>query len=231
MDAHFRKYERKGRAMAVYFWHSDSLGGETMPCHLTWARLHHDWVKGEKGTWPSQKEAKAGSQGWQFPVPGCGCLGTYLVCMFGKGLSAGHHAGSPFIQLAQLLSPLVQGNARTSQVPNDPARGSSHAFDPAGSRDVLGEAARGFSCCGLTNCEGEMDRERDRDELLAWLCQCSLILSCGPAAASLEGHVAHVEALLCHRHMVQSCPPLSWSIEAAKELWNGRQGPSLPPLG
>lgn len=141
------------------------------------------------------------------PVAGCGCQGSYLVCMFGKRLRAGHHAGSPFIQLAQLLSPLIQGNARTSQVPNDPTRGSSHAFNPARSRDVLGQAARGFSCCGLANCKGEMDRQRDRDELLAWLCQCSPVSSCCLAAVtSLEGQVAHLEGFALPPPHLQRSP-------------------------
>lgn len=236
MDAHFWKHERKGCAMVAYFWHSASLGAGTTPCQLTWAHLqHHDWLKGEKCSRLSQREAKAGSQGWQLPVPGCGCQGSYLVCMFGKRLCAGHHAGSPFIQLAQLLSPLVQGNACPCQVPNDPACSSSHTFDPTRSRDVLGEAARGFSCCGLANCRGEMDRQTG---MSSWP---GSVSAPQPWAAALQQGchsmaTQHMwKALLCHHHIGSAVmwPPLSWSKEAAKvkELWNDRQGPSPSSTG
>lgn len=77
--------------------------------------------------------------------------------------------------------------------------------------------------------EKRTDRQTDRDELLAWLCQCSSASSCSLAAVMpFDGHMW--KTLLCHRHICTAvvCPPLSWSKEAAKvkELWNGRQGPS-----
>lgn len=64
--------------------------------------------------------------------------------------------------------------------------------------------------------------QTDSNELLAWLCQCSSILSCSLAAVtSFEGQMA----LLCHHHIYSAvmCPPLSWSKVAVKvkELWNG----------
>lgn len=224
----------KGRGVQWHFIFGILIIWEQEQCHTSWhehTSQHHDWMKGEKGTWLSQKEAKAGWQCWRFPVPGCGCQGSYLVCMFGKRLCAGHHAGSPFIQLAQLLSPLIQGDARTGQVPNDPSRRSPHALNPAGSRDVLGEAARGFSCRGLANCKGEMDRQTDRDELLAWSCQCSLMLSCRPAAVTpSEGHVWKLcsVTITCAVQPYAPHSDQSWSREVAKvKLWNGRQGPSL----
>lgn len=234
MDAHFWKCERKGCAMAVYFWHSDSLGAGRMPCQLTWAHLQHrDWVKGEKDTWLSQME---GLQGWQFPAAGCGCQGSYLVCMFGKRLCAGHHAGSPFVQLAQLLSPLVQGDACASQVPNDPARGSSHAFNPTWSRDVLGEAARGFSCRGLANCKGEKDRQTDRQTgMSSWP---GSVSAPQPQAAALQQwcHSMGTCGRLCSvtiTSALQSCAPHSAGQKKLPRWRNygmADKDPPLPPL-
>lgn len=115
------------------------------------------------------------------------------MCMFGKCLCTGHHARSPFIQLSQFLSSLIKRNACASQVPNDSSRGSSHAFNSTCSRDVLGETARGFSCCGLANCKGDRDRQTGMSSW-PWHCQYFLSSNCSlPAMMPFDLQMAQVE--------------------------------------
>lgn len=170
-------------------------------------------------------------KGWWLLVLGVQCPGPYLMCMFGKCLCAGHHARSSFIQLSQLLSSLIQGDACTSQVPNDSSCGSSHAFDSTRSRDVLGEAARGFSRRGLANCKGEMDRQE-------WAPGRALVSAAAPWAAGsrLWCHLAcrwHMwKTFLCALAQLQCSREPSHSV-AEKKLPRGRNhGKAIgdPPL-
>ena len=203
-------YERKGCAMEVYFQHFHCLGAGERAC-----LKQHPWVKGENHAWLPQREAKARLQGCGFSVPGVRWQGPYLVCMFGKCLRAGHHARSPFIQLAQLLSSLIKGNACTSQVPDDSSSCSSHAFNSTWSRDVLGKAARGFSCRGLTNCNRERDKQAGMSSW-PWLCQRFSSLSCSLAVGMpFDVQLACMEdvALRAGTATVQSLPPSSVALK------------------
>lgn len=155
------------------------------------------------------KGSKSLVAGWQFLALGVWCQGSYLMCMLGKRLGAGHHTRSPFVQLSQLLSSLIKGNARTSQVPNDASCSTSHTFNPTRPRDMLGKTARGFSCCGLANCKRETDKERGMSPW-PWLCQCFSSSGCSlTAVMPFDAQMAHVEDVALCTATPQSCCTLS----------------------